>query len=338
MEKQLLKPFISDVINGVCLSQLQAEQAFGYIMNGEATAAQIAAFLVALRIRGESVDEITGAAMAIRARARTIVAPSDAMDIVGTGGDGVGTLNISTATALVVAACGVPVAKHGNKAVSSQSGTADVQSALGINVQADFAVLEKSLACHNFAFLLAPRHHESFRHVGPVRAELGIRTIFNILGPLCNPANVQRILLGVYSQEWVRPLAETLFNLGCQAAWVVHGAGGLDELSTLGENTVCAIENGKLKEFTVSPEEAGLSKANLADILGGDAAYNAGELLNLLQGVKGAYRDIVLFNSAAALMIAGKSDSLREGCELAARAIDSGKALAVVQGLRELTV
>jgi anthranilate phosphoribosyltransferase len=249
-----LKPYIATVAAGQSLDFEAARQAFTLIMEGQATPAQMAAFLVALRMRGESVDEIAAAAAVIRSKALPLQAPEGAIDIVGTGGDGAGTLNISTATALVVAACGVPVAKHGNRAVSSRTGTADVQTQLGINIHADFARIEQSLREVNFGFLLAPRHHESFKYVGPVRAELGIRTVFNILGPLCNPAGVRRILLGVYAREWVRPIAETLLRLGCDKAWVVHGAGGLDELSTLGANYVCVVENGAVQELEVTPE------------------------------------------------------------------------------------
>lgn len=332
-----LKGLIGKIVGGQALSFAEAEQAFSVIMSGGATSAQIAAFLVALRMRGETVDEISAAVSVIRARALVIKAPAGAMDIVGTGGDGAQTLNISTATALVVAACGVPVAKHGNRAVSSKSGTADVQMALGININADFPVIERALSEANYAFLLAPRHHECFKHVGAVRAELGVRTIFNLLGPLCNPASVQRYLLGVYAKEWVRPVAETLARLGCESAWVVHGAGGLDELSTLGSNQVCAVKNGVVSELEVTPEQAGLPRATLADIKGGDAAYNAGRLLALLDGQRDAYRDIVLFGAAAALLVAGKVQNLRDGVGIASKVIDEGKARQTLESLIEIT-
>ncbi|MES2604101.1 MAG: anthranilate phosphoribosyltransferase [Pseudomonadota bacterium] len=332
-----LKGFIGKTVGGQSLTFAEAEQAFGLIMGGAATPAQIAAFLVALRMRGETVDEISAAVSVIRAKALAISAPAGAMDIVGTGGDGAHTLNISTATALVVAACGVPVAKHGNRAVSSKSGTADVQTALGINITAELPLIERSLAEANYAFLLAPRHHECFKHVGPVRAELGIRTIFNLLGPLCNPAGVKRYLLGVYAKEWVRPLAEVLARLGCESAWVVHGAGGLDELSTLGSNHVCAVKNGVVTEFEVTPAQAGLPQATLADIRGGEAAYNAERLMALLGGQRDAYRDIVLFGSAAALLVAGKVQDLRDGVAVASAAIDDGKAKKTVEDLIKIT-
>jgi anthranilate phosphoribosyltransferase len=332
-----LKALIAKVVGGQALSFAEAESAFSLIMGGAATPAQIAALLVAMRMRGETVDEITAAVTVIRGKALAIKAPVGAMDIVGTGGDGSHTLNISTATALVVAACGVPVAKHGNRAISSKSGTADVQGALGININADFAVLERSLREANYCFMLAPRHHESFKHVGPVRAELGVRTIFNLLGPLCNPAAVTRYLLGVYAREWVRPVAETLARLGCERAWVVHGAGGLDELSTLGGNFVCEVKDGKVSEFEVAAEQAGLPRATLADIKGGDAAYNAQRLKSLLAGQHDAYRDVVLLNSAAALLVAGRVDDLKAGVSMAATAIDQGRVNATLERLVAIT-
>lgn len=332
-----LKPFIATVASGKALSFAEAEQAFTIIMEGRATPAQIAAFLVALRMRGETVDEIAGAASVIRSKALPISAPVGAMDIVGTGGDGAGTLNISTAIALVTAGCAVPIAKHGNRAMSSQTGTADVQTQLGINIQADFKRVEQCLREANFGFLLAPRHHESFKYVGPVRAEIGIRTVFNILGPLCNPAGVKRLLLGVYAPEWVRPMAETLAKLGCEKAWVVHGAGGLDELSTLGTNKVCVVTGTEVSEIEVLPEQAGLPRTTLDQLKGGDSTYNAARLSALLDGAHDAYRDIVLFGAAAALLIAGKVQDLPEGVSMARSAIDTGKARQVLEDLRRIT-
>jgi anthranilate phosphoribosyltransferase len=332
-----LKPLLGRVVAGERLSFADAQAAFTIIMGGQATPAQIAAFLVALRVRGETVDEISGAAEVIRGKCLAVRAPKGAMDIVGTGGDGSGTLNISTATAIVVAACGVPVAKHGNRAVSSKSGTADVQKALGINVDADFSRIERALSEVNIGFMLAPRHHESFRHVGPVRAELGVRTIFNILGPLCNPAGVKRYLLGVYAPEWVRPIAEVLVKLGCERAWVVHGAGGLDELSTLGNNRVSVVDDGTVTDRVVSPADAGLPIASLDQLKGGDSAYNAARLTALLNGERDAYRDIVLFGAAAALQISEKVQDLREGVSMAAAAIDDGKARQTLDGLIRIT-
>ena len=332
-----LKPALAKIVAHETLSFAEAQDAFSIIMSGNATPAQIAAFLIGLRMRGETVDEISGAVDVIRGKALAITAPAGAMDIVGTGGDGHGTLNISTATALVVAACGVPVAKHGNRAVSSRSGTADVQAALGLNINADILCIEQALREANYAFLLAPRYHECFKYVAPVRAELGVRTIFNILGPLCNPAGVKRYLLGVYAKEWVRPLAEVLARLGCEHAWVVHGAGGLDELSTLGSNFVCVVEGNSVREMTVSPADAGLPVASLDGIRGGDAAYNAERLKALLLGQHDDYRDIVLFGAAAALIIAGKVSDLYAGVAMAAAAIDSGAAQQTLEKLIRIT-
>jgi anthranilate phosphoribosyltransferase len=321
-----LKPYIAKVTSGQILSFEEAEDAFGLIMSGQATHAQLAAFLVALKLRGEHVDEITAAASVIRDKMIPVQAPEGAMDIVGTGGDGAHTLNISTATAIVTAACGVPVAKHGNRAVSSRSGMTDVLGALGLNLEAEVPILERSLHEAGLCFMQAPRHHLSFRHVGPVRQELGIRTIFNILGPLCNPAGVRRYLLGVYIPEWVEPLGQTLARLGCEKAWVVHGAGGLDELSTLGPNRVAVVEGARVTMVEITPEDAGLPRATMDELKGGDSSYNASRLRLLLEGQRDAYRDIVLFGAAASLIIAGKAHDLREGVATAAMAIDSGHA------------
>lgn len=332
-----LKPFIAKVTEQQVLSFDEACEAFDIIMSGGATAAQIAGFLVALRMRGENVDEISAAATIIRSKAVSVKAPDNAMDIVGTGGDGSGSLNISTATAIVVAACGVPVAKHGNRALSSRSGASDVLAQLGVNLDTPMAQIEQAIVEANIGFMLAPRHHTSFKYVGPVRVELGIRTMFNILGPLCNPAGVKRYLLGVYSKEWVKPMAQVLARLGCEKAWVVHGADGLDELSTTGKNYVCEVSGATIREFEIGPEEAGLPTASLEQIKGGDATYNAQRLQALLAGEKDAYRDIVLFGSAAALLIAGRVSDLHDGVGLAARAIDDGSAEQTLQKLIAIT-
>lgn len=328
-----LKPFIKKVSEKQVLSFEEASEAFEIVMSGGATPAQIAGFLVALRMRGENVDELSAAVDVIRAKALTVKAPAGAMDIVGTGGDGTGTLNISTATAIVVAGCGVPVAKHGNRALSSKSGAADVLGQLGINLDAPLEKIEQAIAEANIGFMLAPRHHSSFKYVGPVRVELGIRTMFNILGPLCNPAGVKRYLLGVYSKEWVKPMAEVLAKLGCEKAWVVHGADGLDELSTTGENYVCEVNGKEIRELTVSPEDAGLPRATLEQLKGGEASYNAERLQALLQGEKDAYRDIVVFGAGAALLIADKVSSLQDGVKLASEAIDTGNASQALEKL-----
>jgi len=321
-----LKPIIARVATGQALTGAEAEQAFNIIMSGDATPAQIGGFLMALRVRGETVEEITGAARVMRAKMLAVEAPPGAMDTCGTGGDGAGTYNVSTSVALVLAACGVPVAKHGNRALSSQSGAADVLAALGVNIDADLQLVAKSLREAGICFLMAPRHHSAMRHVGPTRVELGTRTIFNLLGPLSNPARVRRQVIGVFAPDWVEPLAHVLGDLGHERAWVVHGADGLDELSTTGPSQVAELRDGKVRCFEISPADAGLPGGRLDDLRGGDATVNATALTALLAGEASAYRDIVLLNSAAALIVADKAGDLMEGVRLAAEAIDSGRA------------
>ena len=331
-----LKPVLARLAAGETLAESEAEAAFGIIMAGEATPAQIAGLLMAMRVRGETVAELTGAVRAMRARMSAIEAPPGAIDIVGTGGDSSGSLNISTATALVVAGCGVPVAKHGNRALSSRSGAADALAALGINLDVPLDRLQAVLAKAGMVFLMAPRHHASMRHAAGPRVELGTRTIFNLLGPLANPARVKRQLTGAYSAAWLRPMAETLLRLGTEAAWVVHGQ-GLDEIALSGETRVVALEAGILREFTIAPEDAGLERAPPEAIRGGEPAENALALTALLAGSKGPYRDIVLLNAAAALVVAGRTRDLRDGAAQAARAIDSGAASAVLGRLKDAT-
>ena len=328
-----LKPVLARLAAGQHLSEPEAEDAFGIIMAGEATPAQIAGLLMALRVRGETVAELTGAVRAMRARMSTVDAPADAMDVCGTGGDDAGTLNVSTAVTFVLAGCGVPVAKHGNRALSSKSGGADVLAALGVNVDAPLARLPAILRAAGCVFLFAPRHHAALRHAAGPRVELGTRTIFNLLRPLANPAGVRRQLTGVFSPEWALPMAETLGRLGTERCWLVHGQ-GLDELTLAGENQVVEMHRGRLRHFTVNAEEAGLSAAPVAAIRGGDAAVNAAALDALLRGAPGAYRDTVILNAAAALIVAGQADDLREGASRAARSIDLGAALAALETLR----
>src|SRR5271166_1768746 len=307
-----LKPAIARLAAGETLTADQAEAAFDIIMSGEATPAQIGALLMAMRLRGETVAEITGAVRAMRARMTAIEAPDDAIDVCGTGGDGAGTLNVSSAVTFVVAGCGVPVAKHGNRALSSRTGGADVLTALGVNVDAPLASLPAILTEAGCVFLFAPRHHPSMRHAAGPRVELATRTIFNLLGPLANPACVRRQLTGVFAPEWAAPMAETLGRLGSETAWLVHGQ-GLDELTVAGENSVVALEGGVARAFSLTPEEAGLAYAPIEAIRGGDAAANAAALLSMLEGATGAYRDTVLLNAAAALVVAGKTEGLRDG-------------------------
>ena len=331
-----LKPVLARLAAGGTLSETEAEAAFGVIMAGEATPAQIAGMLMAMRVRGETVAELTGAARAMRARMAAVHAPPGAIDIVGTGGDGSGSLNVSTAAALVVAGCGVPVAKHGNRALSSRSGAADVLSALGVDTDVPLDRIPALLERAGMAFLMAPRHHAALRHAAGPRVELGTRTIFNLLGPLANPARVKRQLTGAFDAAWLRPMAETLGRLGTERAWVVHGQ-GLDEIALSGETRVAALEGGAVREFTVSPEDAGLRPAPPEAVRGGDPAANAGALTALLGGGPGAYRDIVLLNAAAALVVAGRAGDLRGGAALAAGSIDSGAAAGVLARLKDGT-
>ncbi|MBO0710229.1 MAG: anthranilate phosphoribosyltransferase [Acetobacteraceae bacterium] len=331
-----LKPILARLASGETLSEADAEHAFGIIMTGEATPAQIAALLMAMRLRGETVAELTGAVRAMRARMSAIDAPAGAVDVCGTGGDGAGTLNISTAVTFVLAGCGVPVAKHGNRALSSRTGGADVLAALGVNEDAPLERLPHILRAANCVFLFAPRHHAALRHAAGPRAELGTRTIFNLLGPLANPARVRRQLIGVFNPAWARPMAETLAQLGSDSVWIVHGQ-GLDELSVAGENAVVALTDGVIRCFTVAPEDVGLPRVPIDAIKGGDAALNAAALTALLQGATGPYRDTVLLNAAAALVVAQRADELRAGIDLAARALDSGAAFAALEALRRET-
>ncbi|MEP2978744.1 MAG: anthranilate phosphoribosyltransferase [Lentilitoribacter sp.] len=321
-----LKPFIGKVAEGGLLSVDEAREAFNVIMSGDATPSQIGGFLMALRMRGETVDEISGAVAVMREKMLPVKAPSDAIDIVGTGGTGSGKYNISTCTAFVVAGCGVTIAKHGNKALSSKTGTADCFNALGLSLDLDVNGVETCIEEAGIGFMFAPNHHSAMRHVGPTRVELGTRTIFNLLGPLSNPANVSRQLLGVFAPQWVEPLAEVLKDRGSTSVWVVHGD-GLDELTTTGPSQVSALKNGEIKSFTLSPEDAGLQKVDVSELIGGDGAYNAKALTDVLKGAKNAYREIVLLNSAASLIVAEKTDDIREGVEIASRSIDSGAAM-----------
>ncbi len=331
------KEFLAFVADGGSLSREQAEGAFEIIMSGAATPSQMGAFLMGLRVRGETVDEIAGAARVMRAKATHVEAPDGAIDTCGTGGDASGTYNVSTGAALIAAACGVPVAKHGNRALSSKAGSADVMSALGVNIEADMELVKESLWRNNIGFLMAPRHHSAMRHVAPTRVELGTRTIFNLLGPLSNPANAKRQLLGVFDRQWVEPMAEVLGSLGSERAWVVHGSDGLDELTTTGASYVAELNNGKLSTFEVRPEDAGLSRAAPGDLKGDDANTNAQAMRAMLDGEPGAFRDIVLYNAAGALIVAGVAEGLRDGVALGAEAIDSGKARAVLDRLVEIT-
>ncbi len=319
------------------LAPAEAETAFAALFDGEATPAQMGGFLMALRTRGETVAEYAAAARAMRARCVAVQAPADAIDIVGTGGDGRGTLNISTAAAFVVAGAGVPVAKHGNRNLSSRSGAADALTELGIGVMVGPAVVEAALAAAGIGFMMAPMHHPAMRHVAPVRAELGTRTIFNILGPLTNPAGVRRQLTGAFAPELLRPMAETLAALGSEAAWLVHGGDGTDELSIAGPSRVVTLHAGRIAEMEVHPETAGLPVHPFEAILGGSPAENARALRALLGGAAGAYRDAVLLNAAGALVVAGRAADLAEGVAMGRASLDSGAAAARLAALARIS-
>ena len=321
-----LKRIIQKVSTGACLDAEEIEAALDLMSTGAASPVQMGAFLMALRVRGETVDEITGAALLLRSRMLTVNAPADAIDIVGTGGDSHGTYNVSTCAAFVAAGAGVKVAKHGNRSVSSLSGASDVLTALGVKVDVDADLVSRAVAQAGVGFMWAPMHHPAMKQWAPVRAELGIRTIFNLLGPLCNPAGVKRQVIGVFDKKWVEPIADVMRNLGSEHVWVVHGSDGMDELTTTGPSTVAELKDGDVAVFEVVPEDAGLPRAKLVDLKGGDAKANAEAIRVLLQGEPGPFRDIVLLNAAAALIVAGKAANLADGVKRAARAIDTGAA------------
>lgn len=331
------KAVIALVAEGVALERAEAETAFGQIMSGETTPAQIGAFLMALRLRGETVDEIAGAVTAMRARMVRVEAPADAVDVVGTGGDGSGSVNVSTCAAFVVAGCGVPVAKHGNRALSSKSGSADVLKALGVDVDLPPERISSCIREAGIGFMFAPNHHSAMRFVGPARAELGVRTVFNLLGPLSNPAGVKRQMVGVFSRQWVLPLAQVLKNLGSESAWVVHGSDGLDEITLTGPSFVASLDKGEIRTFEVTPEDAGLARVGGEALKGGDADANAVALQAVLNGKPGAYRDVALLNAAAALIVAGRAADLKEGVALGTKSIDSGAAAARLKHLIAIT-
>ncbi|MBI1261796.1 MAG: anthranilate phosphoribosyltransferase [Rhizobiales bacterium] len=328
-----LKPVIMQLSSGDTLSEDEARAAFSIVMSGAATPAQIGAFLMALRVRGESVNEITGGVRVMREQALKVNAPANAIDVVGTGGDGHGTYNVSTAVALVIAALGVPVAKHGNRKASSLSGTADVLQMLGLNLDITPDQISDCIDKAGIGFMFAQAHHAAMKHVAPVRADLGIKSIFNLMGPLSNPAGVKHHLIGVYASHLAPVFAEVLRNLSSTRAWVVHGSDGMDELTTTGPSHVAELKDGHIKLFDVSPSDAGLSLASLEDLKGGDPAYNAKAVHRLLDGERGPYRDIVLLNAAAALIVADKVTALKDGAAMAAAALDDGRAKATLAKL-----
>jgi anthranilate phosphoribosyltransferase len=328
---------LAKVGNGTALGIDEAERAFDIMTSGDATPAQMGAFLMGLKVRGETAEELAGGARALRAKVLRVKAPEGAIDIVGTGGDHHGTYNVSSCSAFVVAGAGVPVAKHGNRAFTSKSGAADVLSALGIGLELPVETLEKALVEAKVCFLMAPRHHNAMRNVGGPRAELApSRTIFNLLGPMSNPAFVKRQLVGVFDRRWLKPVAQALGQVGLERALVVHGQDGMDELTTTTKSWAASLENGKVTEIEIAPEEVGVKRATLAELKGGDAVHNAEAIKKLLAGERGAFRDIVVLNSAAALMVAGKATNLKQGAELAVASIDSGKAATALTTLQRL--
>ena len=327
------KPFIAKVATGARLTREDAAAAFDAMLSGEVTPAQMGGFLMALRVRGESVDEIVGAVTAMRAKMLRVEAPASAIDIVGTGGDGHGSYNVSTLASLIVAGCGTPVAKHGNRAASSRSGASDVLGALGVAVGLPAGQVAACIREAKVGFMMAQTHHAAMRHVGPARVELGARTIFNLLGPLSNPAGVKRQLLGVFAREWLQPLAEVLRSLGSERVWLVAGADGLDEMTTTGATHVVELADGAIRAFDVTPEDAGLARASLDDLRGGDPAHNATALRAVLAGERTAYRDIGVLNAAGALVVAGAAKDLKDGAALAARSLDTGAAAAALETL-----
>jgi anthranilate phosphoribosyltransferase len=320
------KALIAKAATGASLSREEAARGFDTMMSGEATPSQMGALLMALRVRGETVDEITGAVTAMREKMLRVDAPDEAVDVVGTGGDASGSLNISTCAALIVAGAGVPVAKHGNRALSSRSGAADVLGALGVNIDLTPDRVTRCIKQAGIGFMFAPAHHPATKNVAPTRVELGTRTIFNLLGPLSNPAGVKRQMVGVFSRHWIEPLAQVLKNLGSRAAWVVHGSDGLDEITTTGPTYVAALENGMVRTFELKPEDAGLPRVKPEALRGAEAKDNASALMDVLKGRKGAFRDVALLNAAAGLIVAGRAKDLKEAMALVAKSVDSGEA------------
>jgi len=328
-----LKSIIGKVATGATLSREEAVCAFDSMMSGEATPSQMGGLLMALRVRGETVDEITGAVSAMRAKMLQVTAPPDAVDIVGTGGDGSGSVNVSTCASFIVAGAGVPIAKHGNRALSSRSGAADVLSSLGVKIDLKPEQVGRCVKEAGIGFMFAPAHHPAMKNVGPTRVELATRTIFNLLGPLSNPAGVRRQMVGVFSRQWVQPLAQVLKNLGAESVWVVHGSDGLDEITLTGPTFVAALENGGIRSFEVAPEDAGLARVGGEALKGGDADANAVALRGVLDGAPSAYRNVALLNAAAALIVAGRATTLKEGIAIGIQSIDSGSAAARLKDL-----
>jgi len=334
---EAFKPLIAKVAAGAELTRAEAFDAFEAILSGDVTPAQIGGFLLGLRVRGESVEEITGAVAAMRARMLRVEAPQGAVDIVGTGGDGSGSYNVSTLASIIAAACGARVAKHGNRAASSKSGSSDALAALGVKIGLPAQGVERCIAEAGIGFMMATTHHAAMRHVGAVRSELGTRTIFNLLGPLSNPAGVKRQVIGVFSAAWLEPMARVLRNHGSERVWLCHGGDGLDEITTTAATEIVELKDGEIRNFSITPEDVGLTRAAPAELKGGDPAHNAAALREVLAGARNAYRDIAVFNAAAGLVVAGVARDLADGVARAARAIDDGAAATTLQALVEVS-
>ncbi len=332
-----LKPFIAKAANGQALTRQEAREAFGIIMSGEATPSQIAGFLMALRVRGETVEEITGAVEIMREKMLPVVAPLGAIDIVGTGGDASGSYNISTCAAFIAAGAGLKVAKHGNRALSSKSGAADVLMALGVKIDIPPEKISRCISEVGLGFMFAPAHHSSMKHVGPTRVELGTRTIFNLLGPLSNPAGAKRQVTGVFSKSWVEPLAHVLKNLGSEACWICYGEGGVDEIVPTGTTWISELKSGQIRSFELTPEAAGLRRSNFAELKGGEASHNAEALFSVLNGMPSAFSDAATMTAGAALVVAGKADDIKSGVLIARDALGSGAAKKTLFGLIEVS-
>ncbi|TCD13252.1 anthranilate phosphoribosyltransferase [Oricola cellulosilytica] len=331
-----LKPFIAKAADGESLTADEARRAFNVVMSGNATPSQIGGFLLALRVRGETIDEIVGAVTVMREKMTRVDAPENAIDIVGTGGDNSGSYNVSTCAAIIAAGAGATIAKHGNRSLSSKSGSAEALAELGLNLEASPQTIARCIREGGLGFMFAPMHHAAMRHVGPSRVELGTRTIFNLLGPLSSPAGVRRQIVGVFSPEWVEPLAHVLKALGSEHVWVVHGA-GLDELTTAGETKIAELSNGSVKTFTLEPEDVGLERVTIDQLKGGDPAHNAAALREVLGGARNPYRDIACLNAAAGLVVAGLAADLAEGIAKAEASLDEGHARTVIEKVARLS-
>ncbi|UVO30556.1 anthranilate phosphoribosyltransferase [Bradyrhizobium arachidis] len=328
-----LKLIMAKVASGALLNHQEMALAFDSMMSGQATPSQMGGLLLALRVRGETVEEITGAVSAMRSKMLRVDAPAGSIDIAGTGGDGLGSVNVSTCASFIIAGAGIPVAKHGNRALSSRSGSADVLASLGVKIDLNAEDVARCVRDAGIGFMFAPTHHPALKNVSATRVELATRTIFNLVGPLCNPAGVKRQMIGVFSRKWVQPLAEVCKRLGAESAWVVHGSDGLDEITLTGPTFVTALDKGQIRSFEVTPEEAGLPRYGEEGLRGGDPHTNAIALRSVLEGMPGPYRDVALLNAAGAFIVAGRATTLKEGVRLGQESLGSGAAAARLKHL-----